>query len=73
MHRRKLNLNDLAGIERVAKGDVDSATLSRATFVNVISHFLEQVIMALKLLSLGSFDCMGWGCQEWCMSALAPL
>ena len=54
MRRSVLNLVDLAGSERVAKSALDGSVLREAKHINLSLHFLEQVIVALQVLSAGS-------------------
>ena len=52
VRRSKLNLVDLAGSERVKKTGIDGVTLVESKHINLSLHYLEQVIVALQVLSL---------------------
>lgn len=50
----RLHLVDLAGSERVAKTGVDGTILREAKSINLSLHYLEQIIIALQVISIGS-------------------
>lgn len=52
VRRSKLHLVDLAGSERVSKSGIGGSTLSEAKYINASLLFLEQVIIALQVLSI---------------------